>query len=447
VPGDRRIVMQAGVPLRQVEFFSNDPRNDQARHGWFISSTTSRRFMVSLSDSWRLTPHLTVVPGVALVKAQALGADGGTVLDALAGTTHLAATWDPTRDGRTAVRASFNQYVDVNGTDLARFTAASQVSQTCGWDPSNRTYSLGCSYAGGASGRTVGSPCGPGGLEPDGTPCGHELRIPRTWEETVGVEREVVRGLSLAGDLVYRRYVHPYEQVETNRIWNASGSELDRLGAWRNGRPQAVADMETPDGARREYLGATVAAGRREGTLKINAAYTLSFLRGNVLDSSGNQPFGEIGPRDSFLYGYLPDDSRHAIRVTATYAWTSWLSTGVLYNYQSGRPYLRRFFNPVTGGYDDYRAATGINPGVNVNDPGDDRPLRLPDQQLLNLQARVSWRPLLKIDLETYVDVLNALALRTTTAVQQNDNGTGAWGTPADALPPFRLRVGFRLRY
>src|SRR5205814_75863 len=163
-----------------------------------------------------------------------IGADGGTVLDGLAGTTHLAATWDPTRDGRTAVRASLNQYVDVNGADLARFTAASQVSQTCGWDPSNATYTINCSDAGGAS-----------------------------------------------------------------------------------GRPAAVADAEAPAGARREDLGATVAAGRRDGALKINAAYTLSFLRGNVLDSSGNQPFGEIAARDPFLYGYLPDDSRHAIRVTA----------------------------------------------------------------------------------------------------------------------------------
>jgi carboxypeptidase family protein len=446
-PGDRKIVLQGGVPFRQTEYFSNDPRMNPAHHGWFISSGTSRRFVVSLSDAWRITRHLTVTPGAALVKADASGVDGAAVLDALAATMHLAAAWDPTHDGRTVIRASFNNYLDVNGADLARFTASPPVSQTCAWDASAGTYTRDCSFSGGASGRTVGSPCGPAGVNPDGTPCRQSLRVPRTWEQTAGIEREVVRGLSLAGDVIYRRYSHPYEQIETNRIWNRSGTELDALGGYRNGRSQAIADMETPSGARRDYLGVTVGTSKREGPLKINAAYTLSFLRGNVLDSASNQPFGEIRPRDIYLYGYLPDDSRHALRMTATYAWTSWLTTGALYNYQSGRPYQRRFTNTVTGGFDDYRAAVGVNPGSNVNDPGDDRPLRLPDQHLLNLQARINWRPLLGHDLETYVDVLNALALRTTTAVQQNDNGLGGWGGPTEILPPFRLRIGFRYRW
>jgi hypothetical protein len=293
----------------------------------------------------------------------------------------------------------------------------------------------------------VGRPCGPSGFSADGTWCGRTLTAPRTWEYTLGAEREVVRGLSLAADLIYRRYRNPYEQIETNRIWNPSGSELDRLGGYRNGRSETVADMETPSGARRQYLGLTLAASNREGALKINAAYTLSSLRGNVLDGAFNQPFGEIAPRDPLLYGYLPDDSRHAVRMTATYAWTRWLTTGVLYNYQSGRPYLRRFRNAATGLFDDYRAGVGINPGGNVNDPGDDRALRLPDQQLLNLQARVSWRPLIHLDLETYLDVLNVLALRTTIAVEQNDTGLGDWGMPTEQLPPFRLRVGFRYHW
>jgi hypothetical protein len=251
---------------------------------------------------------------------------------------------------------------------------------------------------------------------------------------------------------VFRRFTRQYEQVETNRIWNHAGTALEPLGGYRNGRAETVFDLETPEGARRDYTALTLAASKREGGLQLNAAYTWSALRGNVLDSTFNQPYGDIAPRDAFLYGYLPDDARHAVRATAAFKVTRWLTSGAIYSFHSGRPYQRRFRNSVTGGYDDYRARLGVDPGGNINDPADDRPLRLPSQQLLNLQARINWRPLLggrlgDADLETYVDVLNVLASRTTVAVQENDARQGDWGTPVELMPPFRLRLGFRVHW
>ena len=452
VPGDRRITLRAGLPERQAEFFANDPRLEQGRHGRFSSDSHSWRLVVSLSDTWQLSRYLTLVPGVALVRARASGADGGTVLDATSGTGHLSAAWDAFHDGRSVLRSSVNTYLDVSGADLARFTAASQVSQTCLWDPDAGAYTRDCVFAGGASGRTVGLPCGPTGRNPDGTTCARALRVPRTWEYTLGAEREVIPGLNLSADAVFRRYTRQYEQVETNRIWNQAGSALEPLGGYRNGRAEAVTDLQTPDGARRDYRGLTLAASKREGDLRLNAAYTLSDLRGNVLDSSFNQPYGDIGPRDLYLYGYLPDDARHAVRATAAFTLTRWLTGGAIYSFQSGRPYQRRFRNAVTGGWDDYRARLSIDPGGNINDPADDRPLRLPNLQLLNLQARINWRPLLgrrlgDVDLETYVDVMNLLASRTTVAVQENDARQGDWGTPVELMPPFRLRLGFRVHW
>jgi hypothetical protein len=452
VPGDRRITLRAGAPDRQSEFFANDPRTDQGRHGRFSSDSRSWRLVVSSSDTWQATRYLTVTPGVALVKARASGGDGAVVLDAVAATAHLSAAWDASHDGRTVLRASANTYLDVTGPDLARFTAGSQVSQTCSWDAATGTYSRDCTFAGGASGRTVGLPCGPTGRNPDGTSCLQPLKVPRSWEYTAGAEREVVPGVNLAADAVYRLFTRPYEQTETNRVWNRSGSGLDPLGGYRNGRPEAIADLETPAGARRSYLGLTAGANKREGVVKLNAAYTWSVLRGNTLDSAYNQLYGEIPPRDHLLYGFLPDDSRHNVRATATLAVASWLTFGALYNYQSGRPYQRRFRNGVTGGYDDHRAPPGVDPGRNLNDPGDDRALRLPDQQLLNLQVRINWRPLLgrrlrDVDVESYVDVLNALALRTPVAVQENDSGQGDWGAPTELMQPFRLRLGFRVHW
>jgi hypothetical protein len=440
-PGDRRILLNAGAKVNQIEYFSNDPRDEEERRGWFIRSGTTWRNLTSISDTWKATRHLTITPGVAVVKLNSSNNEGQTIIDALAATPHLAVAWDATHDGRTVVRGSFNNYLDVDGTNLARFAVESQVSRQCGWDAASQTFSVNCTYAGGVTGRTIGRPCGPTGLE-NGVPCETELKVPRTWEYTVGAEREVIQGLAMSADFVYRKYTNPYEVVETNRIWNASGSDYQQVG--KNGRAQSVQDLETPSGAKREYLGGTFAVTKREGRLKINAAYTLSFIRGNVLEGILNA-YGDIAPRDQYLYGYSPDDSRHNFRTTMTYEWARWLSTGLIYDYRSGVPYQRRFRNIVTGGFDDYRAPVGINPGNNLNDPGDDRPLRMPDIQLLSLQTRVNWKPLLGIQLETYVDVLNALALRTTTTVQQNDGPD--WGSPQTRLDPFRLRIGFRYRY
>jgi hypothetical protein len=333
---------------------------------------------------------------------------------------------------------------DVDLGPVARHSLGSQVSQECRWDPATSTYSRDCRYSGGAAGRTFGLPCGPSGVDVDGRPCRERLRVPRTHEYTLGAEREVATGVGLGADFIHRRYDHPYEQRETNRIWNASGTALDANGGFRNGRRATVNDMGTPDEAQRRYTAVTSKLTKREGPLKLVGTYTWSELVGNVFDGNNN-PFGNIGPRDVYLYGHLPDDARHQLQLSLTYQLAAWLSTGVRYTYASGRPYNKRFRNDETAQFEDYRARVGTNPAGNLNDPGDDRPLRLPDVQMLNLQLRANWKPLVGASLETYVDVLNALALRTVTAVEEAEGPM--WGAPAARLRPFQLRIGARYKF
>jgi hypothetical protein len=99
----------------------------------------------------------------------------------------------------------------------------------------------------------------------------------------------VVPGLALGADLVYRLFSRQYETLETNRIWNASGTQLDGLGGYRNGRAQTVSDLETPAGARRRYVGLTGSVTRREGRFKLRGSYTWSRLDGSVLDGLANR--------------------------------------------------------------------------------------------------------------------------------------------------------------
>lgn len=445
VPGDQLIAYNGQTPTSRTEYFSNDPRLEPERYGWFIRSSSSVRNVVTLTDSMRPVAHLTLNPGASWIYGSGANSRGETTISAQALAPSLSAVWDATHDGRTAVRASVSSMVDLDVVALSQHSLGTQVSRRCSWDPASSSFIGDCNYSGGLSGRTIGLPCGDSGFDQYGRDCRTNLKVPRTWEYTVGVEREIVQGVGVGADFVYRQFSNQYETIETNRIWNPGGTELARDGSYRNGRNQSIMDLETPADARRRYIGATGSVHKREGALKLTASYTWSQLTGTVLDGITNE-YGDIAGRDVFLRGaYLPDDARHAIRLRGVYDFNAWLKCGVEWRYTSGRPYSRRFYNPDTGGYADYRAQAGINPGADVNDPGDDRPLRLPDTQILGIQLRANLKPLTGINLETYVDALNVLALRTVTSVETQN--TPLFQQPTGFQGPLTMRVGMRYRF
>ena len=250
----------------------------------------------------------------------------------------------------------------------------------------------------------------------------------------MGAEREVIPGLGVGLDFVYRDFTNPYSTKETNRVWNRTAAGFEPTGAYRNGRAETIVDLETPSEARRKYQGVTFAAHKREGEFKVSASYTWSKTYGNVFDTENNA-WGDIPPRDLFLWGNMPDDSRHVIKTTLNYRFTQLaVDCGVLYQYRSGTPYNRWYYNTATGGYDMLRARVGVNPGTNINDPGDDRELRLPDIQSFDIQLRANLRAILKTDLELWSDIRNLLALRTTTSVVTEDGPR--FGSPRAAWAP-----------
>jgi len=446
-PGDGYIEFNGTTPARQFTFFANDPRLEEARYGWFIRGTSALTTVHSVQDAMRLTRRLTFTPGLAFTTASAANVGKATAIDNRALTAHLSAAWDATHDGRTVVRGSFNQYVGVDALRMAAFQGGTRVSRNCPWDAQAGRFGDACTYGGGASGVTIGLSCGPTGLNPDGTSCKEELKLPKTWEYTAGAEREIVPGLGLGADLIYKLFTYPYKRGETNRIWTDSGYSLDPTGSFRDGTNRTVINQDTPADGRRRYLAVTSTVRKREGAFKIIGSYTWSRMEGNIFDGEG--PAGDFGynpARDQYyLYGLLQDDSRHGVRASFTWQATRWLTTGFLYNYRTGRTYQRKFRNEVENGFTDHRARIATDPGANINDPGDDRALRLPDVQDMSVQLRANLKPLTGIDLETFADILNVLALRTPTSVQQNDGPE--WGQTTVRMEPMRMRVGFRYRY
>jgi hypothetical protein len=444
VPGDMKEVFNGAVPDRRIDYYSNDPRDAAARRGYWIRSSTGYRFSNSIADVIRVTRFFTVTPGLGLTTNQAATPQRGTVISQTALTPHLSAVWDMTHDGRTVLRSSYNQYVDTDAVRIAQRAFGEGVSQDCRYNPATGAYDLACKYSGGMRGSTVGLPCGPQGVTAQGTPCRETLEVPRTQEFTLGAERELVPGLGFGADLVHRSFSHPYELTETNRIWNSGGSGLVTTGAFRNGRAETVVDLETPSAAHRSYDGVTVSLKQKEGALKLTGSYTWSILQGNVFLEETNE-YGDIPGRNVYLNGPSPYDRRHEMRASAVWQVNPWLSTGLVYNYYSGSPYSRKFYNAETGKFEDYRSRVGTNPGTDLNDPADDRDLRLPDIQKLNLQVRAMLLPLLNVNLEVFADVINVLAVRTTTAVYVEDGPN--FGQPSARLDPFRVRLGLRYRY
>jgi hypothetical protein len=441
IPGDMIEEIRGQAREQATFYYSNDPRLEPARTGWWASNRVYWQNTAAITDAWKPTRHLTLTPGIAYVVAQAQNNRSETVIKQQAFTPSISAAWDATHDGRTVLRASFNQYVDVDMAPLASHTLGSQVSKRCRWNPDSNSYDRDCVYSGGSTSATVGSPCGPDGIDALGNDCRTNLKVPKTWEYTAGAEREVVEGLSLGLDFVYRQFSNQYERSETNRIWTESGSAV--VG-YRNGRATTVEDLNTPENAQRRYVGITGAVTRREGRFKLRAAYTWSRLDGTVLEGLGNR-FGDIPPRDVFLDGPLADDHRHEVKLNASFQASRWMGVSLRYSFYSGLPYNRIFYNTELGSFQDLRARTGINPGSNINDPSDDRELRMPDYQSLNAQIAFNWAPLIGHRLETFIDVLNVFALRTTNSVGENDGTT--FGVISGREEPLRIRLGARYRY
>jgi hypothetical protein len=438
-PGDAVTQLNGLVPANRTTYYSNDPRRDTAHYGWYVSSVDWRRHTTIVRDTWRPTRHLTITPALSHIWASARNSVGDAAIDSMAFSPNLAAAWDATHDGRTVIRGAFSNYVDVEVEDLARHTLGGRVSQKCDWNEATQKFDKSCTYSGGPSRNTFGRPCGPSGIDLSGTPCFEPLRIPRTYEFTLGGEREVVQGVAVAFDTVYKKFTHQYDTRETNRIWNPAGNALLTADSFRNGRRETISDRATPDYAQRTYLGATLAIRKREGRVKAQASYTLSSLRG----AAG--AYGDNPGQDIYLYGNLDDDHRHEVKTLLEYQLARWLSAGVRYDFRSGLPFDRKYRNDVTNGFSDYRAGLGVNPGGNINDPADDRDSRLPDLHSFNVQLRLSLLPLLGQRLDFYADVLNVLAQRTTTGVTENDGPN--WANPTGRSGPFRIRLGLNYRY
>jgi hypothetical protein len=432
-------------PFSRSSACSNDPSkaDGTCSQNFLRTSVVGANGLVSLTESWKPTRYLTIRPGVAFHHGDSQTDRGVQVTGINAFSPHLAVLWDPTHDGKTKLQATFDGIVDTGFLALASFTNRSLYRQNCSWDPELKSYSRNCRAEGGQDSTTVGLPCGPSGFRPDGTSCKTKLNPPRVWEATVAGEREVATGIVARTTLVYRKFVHQWEDLETNANWNEGGTGLNRDAPFKTDRSQFIFDLETPDSASRVYRGATVELLKREGRLKAQLSYTLSKYEGSV-DSDFATVYLDNPPQAPYFYGPLADDHRHDLRANASYDVLTWLSTGVTYNFLSGGPYNHVFFDPVYQSYTRFQAQRGYDSRGNTN-PNDDFELRYPDISSLDIQVRASLERIIHQKLSVWADVFNILALRTPLSYVTQDGPF--YGQTTSRMPATRIRLGVQYRF
>jgi hypothetical protein len=442
VPGDTVLTNRGSMPFSRTTYCSNDPKleNGVCRNNFLRSSVTGYHTRLSLSDAWKPTRYLTLTPGVGFHMGDSENDRGVRVTNITAFTPHFSAIWDATHDGKTKLYGSLGGSADTGFLALARFTSRQLYSRRCGWDAQAAAYVSNCRSEGGNDSATVGLPCGPTGVGPDGNPCTSKLTAPRVWESSAGAEREILPGIALGTVFLYRKFVDQWEDVETNANWNEGGTGLRREAPFKSGRSEFVFDLQTPEVASRTYRAVTTSLRKREGRLKALANYTWADYRG-ANDSSIASVYLDNPGDNKYYHGPLAGDVRHDLRLQASYSMLTWLTFGLNYSFASGAPYNRYAFDPVYERWSRLQAQRGSDSRGNIN-PDDDQPLRLPDISSFDLKVQASLGPLIKQRIDIWVDAFNLLALRTPTSVIQQD--TEFWGRPVSWLPPLRIQLGAR---
>ncbi len=449
VTGDMTLRQNDGEPgsrtlyCAEADFALED--DDPKRCVGGASATTTKGTFASafLEDALKPWRHLTVTPGVGLHHGKTINDADETITNFTTVTPHVNATWDPTRNGKTVVRAGYNQYVDVGFLRIPGFIGRQLASETCDWDPAARDYVANCTRRTAEGSNTVGHPQGPQGPET-------ELRPPRTHELMAAVEREIAKGTSVGGEFVYRRYDHLFEDVETNVIWNERGNDA---AGFRDPTKSYIFDLETPDEARRRYVSFSLTGRRYVGRWNFLSSYTWARSEGTYNPDVRTESFATVYldnyTQNKYYDGFLPDDRRHTVKAYVSAQASKSLSVGMSFQYATGAPYNKYFFNDLYRDFTDFRAGRGTNPN-DVNDPSDDTELRMPDLVELALKLDYNLARLTGINLDAIAEVFNLLNTNTPTRVEDRNLGEDApvqFGDPIDRQDPLRVRLGVRYRY
>lgn len=458
-PGDLVFQRDNGVDFARTQYCVEfDPDTLTCTPGSLEVTTTGQTGLLFLQDGFSPSfyRNLTFTPGVGIEYGHTANDAGDTISQFLTATAHLNLTWRPLGDNKTVIRGGYNQYVDMGFLSIPGFVGKSLFSRRCEIDETARDagardpYVRNCLNGGGEAGVTVGYPDGPPRDEEGNatdTSNADALRPPRTHELYVGAERELFSGLVVGTDFVWRRYVHQFEDLETNIEWNELGDDAERF---RNGKSEFVFDLETPWEAHRTNTSWTVFIRRfsDDGSWWTSASYTYGRSVGTVNEGFATV-FLDNDRQTKFYSGPLPDDVRHTVNLTGGVRLLRQLGLSATVRVESGAPYDHLYLNRLYLDFQDRRAPRGQDPR-SLSNTDDDRALRYPTTAAVGLLVLYELKELFGVDGTLSMSVENLLNSRKPTRFEQRELGPGAptqFGDVLDRQDPLRVMLGMRFRY
>ena len=382
-----------------------------------------RAFSLYLQDQWRPTARLTVNAGLRWDRNEYFNNEDRSVATLEKLQPRLSAAYDLTGDGRTVARASWGLfYLDaplslmsnaVTGLTPPYYATYEWLTATGSW-----------SLIPGSESGGVGS----GVLETP--PIEEPLKPIHEEQVNVALQREVVRGLSVAATYVYKK---------AKDLFDNTCSDYDTCPFfWISNDPGRSLGLE--DQLRRSFYAWIVEATWRDpgGRGLAAASYTYSKARGSLELS---EFFGSSLDFDFYPYqfvnrhGYLMSDVRNVVKLSGSYRVpTIETNVAVTYVYRSGKPWTPWDYDPIGWG-DVYLEPRGSR--------------RTPVLHNLDLQLEKRFRldgVARGLSVSALATVYNLLGSETATTVESYV-GSELYGQPTVWTQPRALELGVRVEF
>jgi outer membrane receptor protein involved in Fe transport len=411
----------------------------------------NERLSAYAQDTWKVTPRLTLNPGVRLDMNRGY-VRNGKVYSSNPVAPRLGFAWDIAGDGKTLLKAHFGRYYEALFADYYYWVdpGAFEGGEIRNVFPDGHSElvseTAGGNYA----------------LDPN-------LRHPYLDQYILGLDRELVPGITFSGTLVYRNNRDFIETVSRDGVFVPVQGEVavqDAQGNWvGTGQHVTMYDylnpgtdtliVTNPKDLKRTYKGVILAVTRRlRDNWQMNASYVYSQTRGNI-DNRGGSPGGDPGGPSAFLdtpnslinaQGKLNYDPTHQVKLQGTYLIPRvHLSLSANYTYYSGTTWTPRTTCLLVQDSDGSKSCHDFPQGVVRYFAQARGSQRLPAWNQLDLRGE--WQlPISNGNAGLFLDIFNVTNQGVATRVSDRV-GSATYGQPTRFTTPRNYRLGVRYRF
>jgi outer membrane receptor protein involved in Fe transport len=350
-PGDMFVFASFGVPYYAYLWDG------------YLKDNINTRFSAFAQDSWTAGPRVTINPGIRIDRIRGFNKHlDEQVFSTTTFSPRFGVAWDLAGDSKTVVRAHYGWFFD--------------GAKSTFYDPLDPQIG---DFYGAYIDQNLSVIEGPYLIEPgQNRTMDTDIKHPRMRQTMVGIEREVIPGLSVGVTGIWRKNDHfiddviqtPLSQYATEVLQDPGPDDEPGTGD-ETGNTVTLYDQLTdpldnqflitnPEGAFRDYRGVEFTAMKRmSNRWQLQGSWVISKIEGNY-NNTGN--FGNsaaynepnLDPRfQPFLEGRLTNDNTHVAKLLGTVRgpWDVLMSGAFLYT--SGQTFTRTVRVSVTQGRPD----------------------------------------------------------------------------------------------